>query len=400
MSSLSFLYSQTRRVLLRQAPKLRASVKVGNPLGWKSWSLTASPYHSEHTFSLLRSSHTWTQAVQDAESLMQHPGGSYINPDTLVGEDVTELSSSMSDFLDLEHPILRTMSKYYLDDSHKHIHPLIVLMMSRAVNGPGLKGKDSNGTLPEQRSLSEITEMIHTASLIHDDVLDYSMSENTPETAAAAKGNKLSVLGGDFLLARASMGLARLRVPEVVELIALAIENQVQGEFMKADEALTENLTLECCLDQIYLKYASLMANSCKAAAILGQCESEIVDAAYQYGKELGIAIQLHQDLLEWKAAISEKRSDFNPSIYSGPLVLAIERSPVLKDLIKHSAISESNSSVLKVYDIVRETKALERTSEIVANRCQSAMEIARSFPSSDAQQMLIKLPQSMSGAD
>ncbi|KAK9763996.1 coq1 putative hexaprenyl diphosphate synthase [Basidiobolus ranarum] len=404
MSSISFLSSQTRRAFFRQASRLHSSPVKSMSLPVRElpslFPVSTCSYKLEHTSALLRYSHTWTQTVQDAECLIKHPGGSYINPDTLIGEDVSELGSSMSDWLDLEHPLLRTMSKYYLEEGYNHIHPLIVLMMSRAVNGSELKDKLQNGILPEQRSLSEITEMIHTASLIHDDVLDYSMSESTPETAKAAKGNKLSVLGGDFLLTRASMGLARLRVPEVVELIALAIENQVKGEFMKATEAVTEkSLNFERCLDQIYLKHASLMANSCKAAAILGRCESKVINSAYLYGKELGIAIKLHQDVQEWKTAIEEKKSDFKPSIFSGPLILAMETHEALKISIKHGSF-ESNSDVFEMYDIIRQTKAIERTSEIVESCCQKAIDIARSFPTSDAQQILIKLPQSMSGKD
>jgi hexaprenyl-diphosphate synthase len=156
--------------------------------------------------------------------------------------------------------------------------------------------------LPTQRRLASITEMIHVASLLHDDVIDTSPLRRGSPSAPQAFGNKLSILSGDFLLGRASVALARLGSTEVVELLATVIANLVEGEVMQL-RATSEPETsptergFEEYMRKTYLKTASLMAKSARAAVILGGCEGEkgelIKDIAYGYGRNLGIAFQV-----------------------------------------------------------------------------------------------------------
>ena len=158
--------------------------------------------------------------------------------------------------------------------------------------------------LPTQRRLASITEMIHVASLLHDDVIDSADTRRNNPSAPSAFGNKLSILSGDFLLGRASVALARLGSREVVELLATVIANLVEGEVMqlKATHEPEDRPTkrgFEEYMRKTYLKTASLMAKSARAAVILGGCgtvegEGEWVkDVAYGYGRNLGIAFQV-----------------------------------------------------------------------------------------------------------
>jgi hexaprenyl-diphosphate synthase len=156
--------------------------------------------------------------------------------------------------------------------------------------------------LPTQRRLASITEMIHVASLLHDDVIDASPLRRGQPSAANAFGNKLSILAGDFLLGRASVALARLGSREVVELLATVIANLVEGEVMQL-KATSEPETapspkgFEDYMRKTYLKTASLMAKSARAAVILGgsgRNEGDWVkEVAYGYGRNLGIAFQV-----------------------------------------------------------------------------------------------------------
>ena len=159
--------------------------------------------------------------------------------------------------------------------------------------------------LPAQRRLASITEMIHVASLLHDDVIDTSPLRRGTPSAPHAFGNKLSILAGDFLLGRASVALARLGSSEIVELMATVIANLVEGEVLQL-KATSEPETqptqkgFEEYMRKSYLKTASLMAKSARAAVILGgcgnraTCEGEWVkNVAYGYGRNLGIAFQV-----------------------------------------------------------------------------------------------------------
>lgn len=159
--------------------------------------------------------------------------------------------------------------------------------------------------LPTQRRLASITEMIHVASLLHDDVIDNSSLRRGEPSAPSAFGNKLSILSGDFLLGRASVALARLGSREVVELVSTVIANLVEGEVMQlraTSEPEREPTAkgFEEYMRKTYLKTASLMAKSARAAVILGGSGSTVghegewvKDVAYGYGRNLGIAFQV-----------------------------------------------------------------------------------------------------------
>ena len=159
--------------------------------------------------------------------------------------------------------------------------------------------------LPTQRRLASITEMIHVASLLHDDVIDNSSLRRGETSAPSAFGNKLSILSGDFLLGRASVALARLGSREVVELLATVIANLVEGEVMQLratsePETKPSRKGFEEYMRKTYLKTASLMAKSARAAVILGGCGGDVgregewvKDVAYGYGRNMGIAFQV-----------------------------------------------------------------------------------------------------------
>ena len=184
----------------------------------------------------------------------------------------------------------------------------------------------TNTILPTQLRLAQIVELLHTASLLHDDVIDASTLRRGAPSAPAAFGNKLSVLGGNFVLGRASAALARLGDGEVTELIASVISNLVEGEILQTKEVkmegnvkggsiMNEHVHDELApktytsgkmgtgsreawdiyLQKTYLKTASLMAKGARSAVVLGGCKEGEVwkEIAYAYGRNLGIAFQV-----------------------------------------------------------------------------------------------------------
>ena len=170
--------------------------------------------------------------------------------------------------------------------------------------------------LPTQMRLAQIVEMMHTASLLHDDVIDSSSLRRGSPSAPAAFGNKLSIFGGNFVLGRASAALSRLGDAEVTDLIASVISNLVEGEILQmkevrmggrvngeAEAEVAEGRGLgQTCRDvwriylqKTYLKTASLMAKGARAAVTLGGCKEGDIwrEIAYAYGRNLGIAFQV-----------------------------------------------------------------------------------------------------------
>jgi len=165
--------------------------------------------------------------------------------------------------------------------------------------------------LPTQMRLAEIAEMIHTASLLHDDVIDASSLRRGFPSAPAAFGSKLAILGGNFVLGRATVALSRLGDCEGTNVITLAISNLVEGELLQMNEMKMgtdrdgqqwePNKDAWCTyLQKTYMKTASLIAKSARAAVMLGGSQEGDVwpEIAYAYGRNLGIAFQVCGDLL------------------------------------------------------------------------------------------------------
>ena len=320
-----------------------------------------------------RNQSTWAQAVSTVQNVLENGAakdsilaGVSVDPLRVVGQEMKFLTRNIQQLLGSGHPILDTVAKYYTKSEGKHIRPLLVLLMSQATS---LTPQDPRSTssqtapsidtsispisilsdinpsspvhipqdsdiLPSQRRLAEITELIHTASLLHDDVIDHSMSRRSAPSANISFGNKMAVLAGDFLLGRASVALARLRDAEVIELLATVIANLVEGEFMQLkntalDEAKpvwTEE-TLSYYLQKTYLKSASLISKSCRAAALLGQHTPDVVEAAYSYGRNLGLAFQLVDDMLDYTVSGEElgkpAGADLELGLATAPLLFA-----------------------------------------------------------------------------
>ena len=312
----------------------------------------------------VRSQSTWTDTINSAQKLVQDPSPSHssklptnfpfssiVNPLKLVAPEMMALTGNIRMLLGSAHPTLAKVAKYYISsEGGKHIRPLIVLLVSKALSynrsscssrtaldlhrtnqdipiSPAQVLNDDNpdsthcnhsslqqpslgvGEItPSQRRLAEITEMIHAASLLHDDVIDSSLTRRNNPSCVSMFGNKMSILGGDFLLGRASVALARLRNAEVIELLATVIANLVEGEFMQlknlqqreggvASGGEEQGGAIDYYLRKTYLKTASLISKSCRAAAILGGASAELTDAAYSFGRNLGLAFQVRTQL-------------------------------------------------------------------------------------------------------
>lgn len=331
------------------------------------------------------------------------------DPLRVVAKEMQFLTGNIRKLLGSGHPSLDRVAKYYTQAEGKHMRPLIVLLMSRATHlcpkapipPPNMREpttplqsipidtsitplsilRDFNPStnpsplapptptqvdtdsaaaaadidiLPSQRRLAEITELIHTASLLHDDVIDHSVSRRGNPSANLEFGNKMAVLAGDFLLGRASVALARLRNAEVVELLATVIANLVEGEFMQLKNTASDETrpewsedALAYYLNKTYLKTASLISKSCRAAALLGGASAETVDAAYGYGKNLGLAFQLVDDMLDYTRSEKElgkpAGADLELGLATAPLLFAWRERPELGELVGRKFAGEGD---------------------------------------------------------
>ena len=371
--------------------------------------------------------------------------GVSVDPLRIVAKELKFLTKNIQQLLGSGHPMLDTVAKYYTRSEGKHIRPLVVLLMSRAtaltpkaarlpsvptasaINNPispptvladinpsslsndpltavsleSTYNSESSDILPSQRRLAEITELIHTASLLHDDVIDNSIARRASPSANVSFGNKMAVLAGDFLLGRASVALARLRDAEVIELLATVIANLVEGEFMQLkntalDEAnpiWTED-TLSYYLQKTYLKSASLISKSCRAAALLGRNSPEVVEAAYSYGRNLGLAFQLVDDMLDYSTTSESlgkpAGADLELGLATAPLLFAWKKDGRLGALVGRKFAADGDVQMAR--ELVACSDGLDQTRALAQDYADKAASAISGFPDSEAKEGLLEM--------
>ncbi|KJZ78181.1 Putative hexaprenyl pyrophosphate synthase [Hirsutella minnesotensis 3608] len=390
----------------------------------------------------------WAAAVQVASNVVGNAvkrasnDGMTIDPLRAVAKEMQFLTGNIRKLLGSGHPSLDRVAKYYTQAQGKHVRPLIVLLMSRATylcpkdthselphtasaidssisplqilgdNNPSTMQRTalepepdqtSLDILPSQRRLAEITELIHTASLLHDDVIDHSVSRRGSPSANLEFGNKMAVLAGDFLLGRASVALARLRHVEVVELLATVIANLVEGEFMQLKNTERDERkpqwseeTLGYYLQKTYLKTASLISKSCRAAALLGNADNTTVESAYAYGRNLGLAFQLVDDMLDYTRSGADlgkpAGADLELGLATAPLLFAWKSNPELGALVGRKF--EQEGDVAKARQLVLESDGIEQTRALALDYAEKAIGAISDFPASEAKDGLVEMAQ------
>ena len=178
-----------------------------------------------------------------------------------VESDLEDLLSDLRNLIGAGHPILQAAAEHLFSAGGKRLRPGIVLLLSRALDPAGDLGS-------RHRRLAEITEMIHTASLVHDDVVDEADTRRGVATVHSRFNSRVAVLAGDFLFAQASWHLANLDNLEVVKLLSRVIMDLAEGEVRQGLFRYDTGQSLETYLEKSYCKTASLMANSARAAGV------------------------------------------------------------------------------------------------------------------------------------
>ncbi|XPS74090.1 tRNA dimethylallyltransferase [Ascochyta lentis] len=406
---------------------------------------THHPHVSSHHAARRRNQSSWAAAAQ-AASVAQHIRAApppdaplKMDPFQTVAREMKFLTGNIRSLLGSGHPTLDTVAKYYTQSEGKYVRPMLVLLMSRAtaltpnvaragsgtnsvdhpITSPSTLNDDnpdaslsnlahdaaytSNNSdiLPSQRRLAEITELIHTASLLHDDVIDHSVARRGAPSANIEFGNKMAVLAGDFLLGRASVALARLRDPEVTELLATVIANLVEGEFMQLKNTARDEKnpvwtedTVTYYLQKTYLKSASLISKSCRAAAVLGGSTPEVVEASYQYGKNLGMAFQLVDDMLDYTISSEELGkpggADLELGLATAPLLFAWKDNQTLGKLVGRKFGEKGDAQ--KARDLVLSSTGLQQTRALAQDYIDKAITAIAPFPDSDAKTGLVEM--------
>jgi geranylgeranyl pyrophosphate synthase len=324
-----------------------------------------------------------------------------VDPFGLVADDIARLNAEVCNEVTGKDEVLTASSQHFFGAGNtregKRVRPVLVCLMGQATALLADMDTQQQQQASEQyRGLAAITEMIHTASLVHDDVLDAADTRRGGSAVHKLYSTRAAVMSGDFLLARASVALSRLGKTEVVQEMAKSLEALVQGEIMQLQSTADERLSLEYYLTKSYCKTASLMAFSCKSAALLANHdrESEVAVAAEKFGYHFGLAFQVIDDLLDFTGTSDTLGKpglqDMALGLSTAPVLYGIDEHPELKTLVARKFGEPGD--VQKACEFVLDSQGLQRTKELATFHAQAAVDACCSLPDSPARAGLIRL--------
>ena len=301
-----------------------------------------------------------------------------------VETDLDQLTRNLKGLVGARHPILSAAAEHLFGAGGKRIRPAIVLLLARATMA-------DQDILPKHRRLAEITEMIHTASLVHDDVVDEASVRRGVPTVHSSFGNRIAVLAGDFLFAQSSWYLANLDNLRVVKLLSQVIMDLAEGEIQQGLNRFDTNLSIDSYLDKSYYKTASLIANSSKAVGVLSQLSEEVIMQLYTYGRHLGLAFQIVDDILDFTSTDEvlgkPAGSDLRSGNLTAPVLYAMEEKPFLTSLIERE-FSETNDFP-QAMELIHQSSGIERSRSLAADHARAAVECLAYLPASSPRQAL-----------
>jgi all-trans-nonaprenyl-diphosphate synthase len=304
-----------------------------------------------------------------------------------VDTDLRILTDNLKKLVSARHPILGAAAEHLFEAGGKRVRPAIVLLVARATMA-------NQDLTPRHRRLAEITEMIHTASLVHDDVVDEADLRRNVATVNSLFDNRIAVLAGDFLFAQSSWYLANLDNLEVVKLLSEVIRNFAEGEILQGLNRFDTSLSIDMYLEKSYYKTASLIANSAKAAALLSEVSVEIAENLYEYGRNLGLAFQIVDDIFDFTGSTEvlgkPAGSDLASGILTAPVLYALEEKPFLQVLIEREFSEEED--LAKALSAITESKGIEKARQLATKHAHLAVEHLSCLQPSIARQALKEL--------
>jgi geranylgeranyl pyrophosphate synthase len=345
------------------------------------------------------------------------------DPFKMVEKELQPFSDSIKELVSTDQPVLSMAAKHFFEKRHgKRTRPVIIQLMSKAVAGcapetmTGQNWQDSGASkvdveggvvtvqnhegsdvFRKQGQLGQIVEMIHVASLIHDDVLDEADTRRGGESVHKLYSNKVAVLAGDYLLARASVLLARLENTAVVQIMATALESLVAGEIMQLKSSPDELLKMESYLRKSYYKTASLICYACRSTALLGghAYGSTVATACEEFGFHMGLAFQIQDDILDFTAAADilgkPALADMSLGLSTAPILYAAQEFPHLQPLIKRRFKKEGDKQTA-LEALYKSKTAMNKAKTLAEFHAQRAADALLRIPQSEARDALLRL--------
>ena len=297
------------------------------------------------------------------------------------------LDANLKNMIQARNPILYAAAEHLFSAGGKRLRPTIVFLIAQATT-------ISYAVLDSHKRLAEITEIIHTASLVHDDVLDDCTTRRGVNSVHSKFNTKVAVLAGDFLFAQSSWYLANLDNLEAVQIISKVIIDFAEGEIQQNLTQFDYTISISDYIEKSFYKTASLIAASCKAAAIISGANNTVQKHVYNYGKHFGLAFQIIDDVLDITGSTEilgkPAGSDLRNGNITAPVLFALENQPKLQTIIKREF--HKKNDVTEALELIKSSNGIQQAEDLAEEHLQAAINSLKFLPNSDVHTNLLEI--------
>ncbi len=329
---------------------------------------------------------SYNRAATSTTALSSSPDAAATALDAMAS-DMRQVDAVIAQRLTSQVALINQISNYIVSAGGKRIRPRLVLLFAKAL---GFEG-------PERFELAATVEFIHTATLLHDDVVDESSLRRGRATSNALFGNAASVLVGDFLYSRAFQMMVAVDRMRVLDVLADATNVIAEGEVLQLLNMHDPDTTVEDYLRVIRYKTAKLFEASARLGAVLADAEPALEEQCATYGRALGTAFQLVDDLLDYEGSRDELGKNVGDDLREGkptlPLLIAMQRGSESERRLVRSAIEHGEVERLaEIATLVQRTGALDATRAAAETEAERARQCLATLPASPAREALLDL--------
>ena len=305
----------------------------------------------------------------------------------LADDDMEAVNRLISASLETDVPLVSQVSEYIVMSGGKRLRPLIVLLAARAMGYAG----------EQHVRAATIIEFIHTATLLHDDVVDSSERRRGQESANTVFGNQASVLVGDFLYSRSFQMMVDINDMRVMQILADATNTIAAGEVMQLMNVHDPDTSEDDYQQVIYRKTARLFEAGAQIAAVLANRDPADEQAMVEYGQHLGTAFQLIDDALDYSASADELGKNLGDDLAEGKATLPLIRAmrsgtPAQRELFRQAILEGGLEQLDEIQEIIRSTGALDYTKARAREAADAAIAVVAGLPDTKYRQALMSL--------
>ncbi len=310
----------------------------------------------------------------------------------VTNQDFEAVNRFILDNLHSGVPLVEKIGHYIIESGGKRIRPLLVLLCARACQN------NENDSLKNNHiTLAAVIEFIHTATLLHDDVVDTSDLRRGKATANAKWGNAPSVLVGDFLYSRSFQMMVELGSMEIMNIISNATNVIAEGEVLQLLNCKNPDVTEENYMKVILGKTAMLFEAATETGAVIASASKQHQEALRLYGRHLGIAFQLIDDVMDYESSSEEMGKNVGDDLAEGkptlPLIHAMrEGNQKQRQLIRQAIRKGGLDDLTPISQAVNETGAIEYTHQKAREQADLAIASLQLLPDSDFKEIMTQL--------